>query len=418
MTFIKTSLLSGAATILSMVLGFILNKVLAVYIGPAGFGLLGQFQNFLSVLQLWATGGVAIGVVKYTAEFRDDPEQKHAFWSMGIRISLIFTSVCSVVIFIFSNQLSLWILKSIEFVFVFKMMAFVVFFFVWNQFLLSVLNGQKEIKRLLLINIISSMIKLGLVWWFSVLYGIEGALLGLVIMQLLIFCVSLYLVIHLEWFSWSYFFCAYDAAKVKLLLGFTLMAVVGGITAPVSQFLVRDFVGENLSWNMAGQLQALWNISNAYIAVLSTVLTIYFLPKLSEIQDVRLLREEVFSALRIVVPVLILLSCVVVFFRREIILIMYTDEFLLLSDLFYFQLFGDFIKGVSFLFSFIMLAKSMTGAFVSTQVIFSLSFVILSQFLASKYGLIGVSGAYAINYTLYLVTTVCIFIKVTRINRV
>jgi len=414
MTFIRTSLLSGGATIITMLLGFVLNKVLAIYIGPIGFGLLGQFQNFLAVLQQWATGGVAIGTVKYTAEFRDDIEKKHAFWSMGLRISLVLTCICSIILYFFASQLSVWVLKSVEYAFIFKLTAVVVFFFVWNQFLLSVLNGQKEIKKLLFINIITSIVKLSLVWWLTSWYGIEGALLGLILLQFVIFCISLYLVSNLNWFSWKAFFGSYDALKVRMLLGFTLMAVVGGITLPISQFLVRDYVGETVSWAAAGHIQALWNISNAYLAVLTSILTIYFLPKLSEIESGFLMRNEVFSALKIVFPVLVLSSFFVVFFRKEITLIMYTEDFLDMANLFLWQLVGDTMKGCSFLFSFIMLAKAMTKTFISTQIIFASSFVLLSLFLVKSHGTIGVSEAYALNYTMYFLASIWVFMKKTR----
>lgn len=414
MTFIKTSLLSGGATIITMLLGFMLNKVLAIYIGPVGFGLIGQFQNFLTVLQQWATGGVTIGTVKYTAEFRNDIDQKHAFWSMGLRISLVLTCICSIILYFFADNLSAWVLKSVEYAFVFKLSAFVVFFFVWNQFLLSVLNGQKEIKKLLLINIITSIVKLSLVWWLTSWYGIEGALLGLVLLQLVIFCISLYLVLNLNWFSWKAFCGSYDALKVRMLLGFTLMAVVGGVTLPVSQFVVRDYVGETVSWVAAGHIQALWNISNAYLAVLTSVLTIYFLPKLSEIESGSLMRLEVFSALKIVFPILVLSSCFIVLFRKEITLIMYTEDFLNMANLFLWQLVGDTMKGCSFLFSFIMLAKAMTKTFISTQIIFASSFVFLSVFFVENQGVVGVSEAYAMNYTMYFLASIWVFMKKTR----
>jgi len=413
MTFLKTSVLSGVATILSMLMGFVLNKVLAVYIGPAGFGIIGQFQSFLSILQLWATGGVTTGTVKYTAEFRDDTVQKHAFWSMAVRISLVLTTVCSTFTYVFSDELSSLVLKNTGYAYVFELLAFVIFFFVFNQFLLSVLNGQKEIKRLLLINIITSVVKLGLVGWLAAAYGVQGALRGLVLVQLVMCVASLVLVFRLDWFNWRAFAGAYDSQKVKLLLGFTLMAVVGGITAPISQLLVRDYIGESLSWAAAGQVQGLWTISDAYLAVLSSVLAIYFLPRLSEIKSGSLLRHEVFSALKIVLPVLLVSSLIVIVLSKEVVLVMFTEEFLPIVDLFLWQFVGNIMKGTAFLFSFIMLAKAMIKMFIATQIIFSSSFVLLSIICVDESGLVGVAQAYAINYTIYFVVVLGVFMHKT-----
>ncbi|MFO5718687.1 O-antigen translocase, partial [Klebsiella pneumoniae] len=57
-----------------------LNKVLAVLVGPAGYALIGQFQNLLTVVITFATGAVNTGVTKATAEYHDDPERRRRLW--------------------------------------------------------------------------------------------------------------------------------------------------------------------------------------------------------------------------------------------------------------------------------------------------------------------------------------------------
>jgi len=414
MTFIKTSLLSGAATSLTILLSFVLNKVLAVYVGPAGFALVGQFQNFLSILQLWATGGVTTGTVKYTAEFRTDLKQKHAFWSMAIRISFLLSTICAVLLLVFANEISIWFLKTDAYTFIFQLSAIVVFFIVVNQFLLSVLNGQKEIGRLLLLKVLTALVQVTLVWWLVQAYGVLGALEGLIFTQAVVFIVTFYLVYQRDWFSWSFFVGKYDSTKVRLLLGFTLMSVVGGITAPVSQLFVRDYIGETISWDSAGQIQALWYLSDGFLAILVSVLTVYFLPRFSEIQCGRELRSEVLMALKVIVPALVAAAFIVIMFRNEIVLLIYTEEFLPMADLFVVQFIGNVIKGVAMLFGFIMLAKSMTKSFVITQLLFATTFTLLSFVLVREHGFEGAAEAYALNYLLYCIAVVFIFMKATK----
>ena len=52
MTLIKTSILSAIATIIKIISGFIVTKVIAVYIGPSGLALIGQLQNFINLVML------------------------------------------------------------------------------------------------------------------------------------------------------------------------------------------------------------------------------------------------------------------------------------------------------------------------------------------------------------------------------
>ena len=64
------------------------------------------------------------------------------------------------------------------------------------------------------------------------------------------------------------------------------MAITSALTVPVSHMIVRNYIGENLSWDDAGYWQGIWYISTMYLMVITTSLSVYYLPKLSEIQDI------------------------------------------------------------------------------------------------------------------------------------
>jgi PST family polysaccharide transporter len=53
-----------------------------------------------------------------------------------------------------------------------------------------------------------------------------------------------------------------------------------------------------------------------------------------------------------------------------------------------------------------MIAKSKTKMFISTEIIFSITYVFLAYFLLNKNGIVGVTQAYMINYILYFIVIV------------
>ncbi|MEL6948786.1 MAG: DegT/DnrJ/EryC1/StrS family aminotransferase [Pseudomonadota bacterium] len=57
-----------------------LNKILAIYVGPAGYAVLGQFQNAVQMITTLASGAINTGVTKYTAEYGEDAPRQHAVW--------------------------------------------------------------------------------------------------------------------------------------------------------------------------------------------------------------------------------------------------------------------------------------------------------------------------------------------------
>lgn len=68
MALIKTSLLNAIAVVIKMITMLGINKILAVYVGPAGYAALGQFQNAVQMIATFGSGAINTGVTKYTAE--------------------------------------------------------------------------------------------------------------------------------------------------------------------------------------------------------------------------------------------------------------------------------------------------------------------------------------------------------------
>ena len=69
MNLIRTSLLNGVAVLIKMIALLGINKVLAVYVGPAGYAAVGQFQNAVQMITTCASGAINTGVPNYTAEY-------------------------------------------------------------------------------------------------------------------------------------------------------------------------------------------------------------------------------------------------------------------------------------------------------------------------------------------------------------
>src|SRR4051812_40175890 len=71
MTLLGTSLRTAIGTAVRMAVGLILNKLVAVYVGPAGLGQLAQLTTLAGVVNGITAGGVTTGVTRYVAEYAD-----------------------------------------------------------------------------------------------------------------------------------------------------------------------------------------------------------------------------------------------------------------------------------------------------------------------------------------------------------
>ena len=410
MTLIKTSVLTGISTVIKLVSAFVINKVIAIYIGPSGLAIVGQLQNFTSIITTFSNGAISSGIVKYTAEYQDI-EEKQKIFSTSIVISLICSLIISIFLFGFSDYLSELILKDVQYSSVFIIFGATIFLFALNMVLISILNGQKEIKKYVLVNIAGSIFSLFFTSVLIMQLNLMGALYALVLNQSVMFFVTLAFVLKSSWFKLEYFIKGLDKESLSKLSKYSLMAIVSALTVPVSHLIIREYIGENLGWDSAGYWQGIWYISTMYLLLVTTTLSVYYLPRLSEIQDNKELRKEIFSGYKIIMPIVILASLIIFLLKEYVVLIAFSKNFMPMIDLFAWQLIGDVIKIASWLLGYLMLAKAMTKVFIYTEVLFSALFVGLSILFVDKFGLVGITYAYALNYLLCLFMMIFIFRK-------
>jgi len=405
MDLIKTSVLSAISTIIKILTGFVSVKIIAIYIGPSGIALLGQMQNFINMISNIASAGVNNGIIKYTAEFKDDEKTKQKIWSSSVKLSVILIVPMALGIILFSEYLSLNLLKTTEYKSVFIIFAISIIFFVMNGFLTSILNGQGEIKKLTYVNISGTLIGLLVTILLVIKLKVYGALLAIIISQSIVFIVTLLFVIKSNWFKITLFLNKIDKEYTIKLLKFSLMALTSAIMAPISQMHVRDYIATHLGWDKAGYWQGVWRISETYLLLVTTSLSIYYLPKLSSLKEKAEIKKELLRGYKIIMPIVITSGIGIYIFRYLIIQILFTNKFLPMADLFFFQVIGDIIKITSWLLAYLMLAKAMTKLFILTEIIFNISFVVISILMINLYGVIGVTIGYAVNYVIYFIIT-------------
>jgi polysaccharide transporter, PST family len=400
MTLIKTSLLVAISTIARMVSGFIINKVIAVYVGPSGLAIVGQLQNFNSLIMTFAKGGISQGLVKYTAEF-DSIEEKKKLFSTSLVICIMASVPVSIVLLLFSESFSTLILKDIAYQNIFIVFGFTVILFALNSIILSILNGQKEIKKFISINIISSIFSLFFTSFLIIKYGLMGALYALVLNQSVVFFITLLFLTKTSWFKVKYFIQGVDKELLSKLSKFSLMAIVTAIVVPTSHLVIRNYIGESLSWDDAGYWQGMWYISTMYLLFITTALSVYYTPKLSELKNNNELKKEIKNGYIKIIPFTVLFSVAIYILREDVIRIAFSESFLPMLELFKWQLAGDVMKISSYLLSTMMIAKAMTKKYIYSELFFSGSFVLLAIFFIQQYGLVGITYAYFINYLFY-----------------
>ena len=401
MNLLKTSVLNGVAVLIKTATMFLLNKILAVYVGPAGYAAIGQFQNFIQMITTFAGSAINTAIIKYTAEYHEEKTKQIEVWRTSGTLILIFSTVSALLILIFKNQIAIYIFHSNEYSKVLVWFAIFLVFFTFNSFFLAILNGVKEVKKMVVANIAGSIFSLIITSLLAIYYQLYGALIALSIYQSLAFLVTMFLCSKLEWFNLKSFFGKVDKNIAKKLAAFELMAFVSVFFGNIAQILLRNMVIEQFGLVYAGYWDAMTRLSNGYLLFASTILGVYYLPRLSELKKYEEVKKEVFLGYQVILPVAIISSILIYLFKEIVVKFLFTDEFMPMLELLTWQLVGDVTKIASWIISFMMLSKAMTGLFVITETVFALSILPITYLSILYFGFEGIAIAFFINCLMY-----------------
>lgn len=401
MNLLTTSVLNGVAVLIKTITMFVLNKILAVYLGPTGYAAIGQFQNFIQMVTTFAGSAINTAVVKYTAEYHEDESKQRAIWKTAGSIVFLFSLIFAFLILIFQGQLSLYIFHSLKYQTVFIWFAVFLIFFNFNTLFLAILNGKKEILKLVLANIAGSLFALIITSVLAIKLHLYGALVALSIYQSIAFIVTLFLCYRANWFKFSSLLGKIDLEITKKFSSFILMALVSAICVPLSQMLIRAYLTQEFSLAYAGYWEAMIRLSTVYLMLVTTTLGVYYLPRLSELNKIDEIKKEVYLGYKFLFPLTVVGGIIVFVLRDWIINLLFTPSFAPMQDLFFWQMMGDALKIGSWILAYLMLSKAMTKLYISTEIIFTLSLVALTYVCTQFFGFKGVSIAHLINYAMY-----------------
>lgn len=412
---LKVSALSGLLTLLRMAMGFVIAKAVAVHAGPTGMAMLGQVQNLVSCLNGIINAPSGSGVVRFTAEnYKEGFAACTPWWRASLYWTIVIAVFTLPVGLYFSSFIADWLLHDPSLAWIIVITVSVLPISAIGTLCNSVINGQQLYRRYITLGMVSTMLSSVVMLGLIIIAGINGALLAAAVQSALIGIVMLIANLRQPWLRASHWWGAKDVQARKEIFGYMLMAITTALTVPVSLMLVRNILVSEVGWEATGQWQAVWKISEVYLGVITIALGTYFLPRLASLTSVDAILIEIQKTAQVVLPIIIVLSLIIYFLRDLIILLLFTDKFSSSADLFAVQLCGDVIKVASWLYAYPMLSRGAAKWFISTEIIFSTTFIILTYVLVDYTGISGVTWAYLINYLFYFIfvrSTIRIFSK-------
>lgn len=409
---LKIASINSVAIGVRIVAGLITSKVVAFYLGAPGMALMGDLRNFLTSVQSIGTLGISNGILKYTAEFKKDKRLLSNLLSTSFYLILGTTLLVSGALFLAAPYWNSLLFKSAyDFTFVFKLMALALPFYAINTFLLAVINGYARYKFIIFVNIATNLLGLLITVLLIINYKIDGAFIAAVITPALALVITALALIKKRYGLKLIRTKNFKVRYIKKLASYTGMTLVSAMLTPWVFIAIRQYIIDVDGIANAGLWDAMLRLSDYYLMFVTTILSLYVLPKLSAATTKEGFRTEVFNYYKTILPLFGLGLIVLYFVKSYLVQLVFTEDFLIMLPIFKWQLAGDFLRVASLVVAYQFIAKNMFWLFVTTN-LFSFALIYGSSiYFVDIYGFVGAGMAHLFSYAVYLIVVLFIFRK-------
>lgn len=385
--------------------GLIVIKIIAIYLGPEGFGRLGHFMSMIAILGVLAGGGILNGIVKYVAEYKGAPDKLHPFLSNALAYTLIFSTLLFIAISLSAKQLSLILFGGQEFTQLIIFLGLIQYFYGLVSFCNGTINGLRETTKFAKIIIFGTLIGLPTSYFLIITYGFCGAVLGLAAVNACLLLPAIFELKKLEFFKKIKF--SINRQDTIKLSKFSAMQMFSLATLPLAEMYIRSLIIDNAGWHEAGLWQGLMRLSSVYVGFFATFLAAYYMPTLSGILDKNLIFKYVAKYVVTIGGIFILIAVMVYTFREFVFSVIFSKEFIIPAEYVRYQLIGDLFKIMTYVIGFLIVAKAKTKLYIMGELAQTAFYLGVSTWLIKVGGVSKVFPAYAISNFMYF--CICLF---------
>ncbi len=384
----KSSAIVGGASAITMVIGIVKVKVLAVLLGPSGVGLMGLYQNIMGMASTLSGCGVATSGVRQLAASGNDANTlalvRRVLWISNLCLGLIGM----IVLWLLKEPVAQWVFGNTDHAGAVAWLALGVFLSLVAGSQTALLQGLRRIGDLARVNVYGAL--LGATVGIAAVYFLKEE--GIIWFVLAAPAVSIlvawhyasrlprtpapydWLIIHQQW-------------QAMLKLGVPLM--IASLFTLATQLIARSIILRDLGLEASGYFQAVWTISMTYIAFVLGAMAKDFYPRLSEAigdheRAGRLVNEQAEMALLLAGPVLLGM----ITFAPWVIHLLYAESFSPAAEVLRWQILGDIIKVASWPMGFIILAMGRGSIFIVTEMIWNVTYIATLTLGLGDYGLV------------------------------
>lgn len=397
MARLKAGIHFASSIFVKTIAGLIIIKVLAWKLGPDGFGLLGQLMTLVAITGMFAGGGIASGLIKVLAVSPSGTKEGQAWIATAFTLTTIVSGLVASLLVLFSGALSARLMQG-EFTAVFIFLGFSQIVVGYGSLVQADASSRGESGIYAAINILGTIIGAIVLVLGVCVFGFGGAAYGVMLMPALTGLVALGFLFQRRRELLRYARLLLDESKARHFMSFSLLTLVGALSVPIAQIIIRDMLAQRVGWEQVGLWQGMIKLSDVYMQFIGVVLINYVLPRYAAASSFdRVLMEfkatVIWLLLALVAGFLCLYSL-----RNIVIQLIFSKDFLPMTEYFIPQMIGDVFRTIAAAISFIFMARGCVRISILYEIAQGVGIIVMFMLLFDGAGKMAPVYAHMITY--------------------
>jgi len=400
---IKSTLIIGSAQFASIAISIIRVKILAIFLGPAGFGLLGLLTSVRQTAVTFSGLGISASGVRQIASTKDNQREFGKVRRVMFVANLCQGAIAACVVWFLRDKLALWLLGDISRANQVGLIGVSVLFALVASSQTALLQGIRRIGdlgRLTVLGTAAGSIAGVLVVWVK---GLDGIIWLILVEPLAAVIVAHHFTKRISLPAVKQFPAReiWRVWRPMASLGMTFM--LSAIIATISLLFVRAKITQELGLDAAGHFSASWGITMQYLGFLLGAMSADYYPRLTEVihdkaTSQNLINAQIQIGLALGGPVLLLL----VGLAPWAISLLYSPDFQPASEMLQWQTLGNVFRLACWPLGFALIAAGRPWIYFFGELLWNSLYVMLIWFGLPQLELGIVGIGFAMSYLIYL----------------
>lgn len=415
---LKTTSLFGGVQVVVIFFSILRTKVAAILLGPSGMGIVGLYSATLDFFGSATNFGLSTAAVRsISIQNTEDADQE-----LGKTIAIIQNlawitgTVGLCVVVLLSPFLSQLVFGTDEYLWAFIFLSVTLFF---NQVMsgrMAMIQGLRKLPLLAQSTVLNSIFSVLIAVPLYYFFGMGGIVPALILISLSSLLGVLYFSSQLS-FPQVKITLLQSVIEGKEMLKLGFFIGLSGLFSLGSAYLLRLVINRVGSLEDVGLYNAGFAMINTYVGLVFTAMASDYFPRLSAAaSDKAKFSEVVNHQMEVAILLLGPILCWFIVFINPIIIILYSNAFVLINEMLLWSALGMLFKALGWCLGYTILTKGSSTFFFRNEL-----FALVYQFflnVAGYYflGLKGLGIAFFVGYVLYAFQVIGVSFWKFRVN--